>query len=195
MRAAIRMLDDSALIIAQGQENSARQDLSFIERALFATVLEEKGFSREVSMAALSTDKTEISKLMSVVRAIPRDVLDGIGAAPKAGRTRWLGLAEKLKDKKALGQARVILHDQGSMNISTDERFVRVFAAASAKPKRAPSAKDWVSSEGTKAVRLERRPNRVLLSVNETLAPQFGEFLFEQLPALFEAYRARKQPQ
>ncbi len=195
VRAAIRILDDSALIVAQGQENSARQDLSFIERALFATVLEEKGFSREVSMAALSTDKTEISKLMSVVRAIPRDVLDGIGAAPKAGRTRWLGLAEKLRDKKALGQARVVLHEQGARNLSTDERFVRVFAAASARPKRAPSAKDWVSSEGTKAVRLERRPDRILLSVNETLAPQFGDFLFEQLPALFEAYRARKQPQ
>lgn len=100
VRAVIRMLDDSGLIIAQGQENSARQDLSFIERALFATVLEEKGFSRDVSMAALSTDKTEISKLMSVVRAIPRDMLDGIGAAPKAGRTRWLGLAEKLREKR-----------------------------------------------------------------------------------------------
>jgi ParB family transcriptional regulator, chromosome partitioning protein len=192
VRAVIRTLDDSALIIAQGQENSARQDLSFIERALFATILEEKGFSRDVAMAALSTDKTEISKLMSVVRSIPREILDSIGAAPKAGRTRWLGLAEKLKDKKALSQVQAALSEKDFNGLQTDERFARLFLAASARPKRNQSSRDWISPEGTRPVRLERRLDRVVLSVNESLAPQFGDFLFEQLPDLFEAYRARK---
>jgi len=35
-KALIRDLDDSALIMAQGQENSARRDLSFIEKCNFA---------------------------------------------------------------------------------------------------------------------------------------------------------------
>lgn len=192
VRAVIRTLDDTALIIAQGQENSARQDLSFIERALFVTVLEEKGFSREVAMAALSTDKTEISKLMSVVRLIPREIIDCIGSAPKAGRTRWLGLAEKLKDRKSLVRATAAADEKDFDNLQTDERFLRIFSAASAKPKRTQSSREWISPDGTKPVRLERRSDRVVLSVSETVAPQFGEFLFDQLPILFEAYQARK---
>ncbi|WP_312416796.1 ParB/RepB/Spo0J family partition protein, partial [Shinella sp.] len=36
IKAAVRNLTDDELVLAQGQENSARQDLSFIERALYA---------------------------------------------------------------------------------------------------------------------------------------------------------------
>ena len=44
VRAIIKPLTDQQLVVAQGQENSARTDLSFIERALFAAKLEERGF-------------------------------------------------------------------------------------------------------------------------------------------------------
>ena len=37
-------LTDEQLVVAQGQENSARTDLSFIEKALFAARLEEYGY-------------------------------------------------------------------------------------------------------------------------------------------------------
>jgi ParB family chromosome partitioning protein len=35
----IRQLDDHALVMAQGQENTARQGLSFIEKASFTAQL------------------------------------------------------------------------------------------------------------------------------------------------------------
>src|SRR5215831_5559637 len=41
VRAVVRSLSDEELILAQGQENSARADLSFIERARFARRLED----------------------------------------------------------------------------------------------------------------------------------------------------------
>ena len=43
VRAVVKTLDDRALVLAQGQENSARANLSFIERALFARRLEDAG--------------------------------------------------------------------------------------------------------------------------------------------------------
>ena len=58
VRAIVKPLTDEQLVVAQGQENSARTDLSFIERALFAAQLEARGFNRETIMAALSIDKT-----------------------------------------------------------------------------------------------------------------------------------------
>ncbi|MFP3581837.1 ParB/RepB/Spo0J family partition protein, partial [Arthrobacter sp. SIMBA_036] len=53
VRAVIRELTDEQLVVSQGQENSARTNLSFIERALFAARLEERGFGRDVIMASL----------------------------------------------------------------------------------------------------------------------------------------------
>lgn len=40
VRAVVKGLSDEELVVAQGQENSARTDLSYIERALFAAALD-----------------------------------------------------------------------------------------------------------------------------------------------------------
>ena len=57
VRAILRPLTDRDLVIAQGQENSARADLSFIERARFAQALDERRYGRDLIAQALSTDK------------------------------------------------------------------------------------------------------------------------------------------
>ena len=57
VRAVVRDLSDEQLVVAQGQENSARTDLTYIERARFAARLEDRKFSREIIMAALNVDK------------------------------------------------------------------------------------------------------------------------------------------
>jgi len=88
VRAVVKELSDVELVVAQGQENSARTDLSFIERSIFAARLEKAGFDREIIMAALMIDKTALSKLISVAIKIPEDVLIAVGPAPKAGRDR-----------------------------------------------------------------------------------------------------------
>ena len=73
-------------VVAQGQENSARGDLSFIERARLARRLEELGYDRRVIMEALSTDKTTLSTMISVTERIPAQVLEMIGPARVTGR-------------------------------------------------------------------------------------------------------------
>ena len=66
----VRQLSDRELVVAQGQENSARADLSFIERARFALHLEVAGYDRETIISALSVDKTTVSRLISVASQI-----------------------------------------------------------------------------------------------------------------------------
>lgn len=44
VKAIVRPLTDTQLVVAQGKENAERRNLSFIERAQFAAHLEQKGF-------------------------------------------------------------------------------------------------------------------------------------------------------
>ena len=97
VRAVVKPLTDEQLVVAQGQENNSRTDLSFIEKALFAAQLEAKGFGRETIMAAICVDKFGLSRLITSAVKIPRDVIAAIGSSPKTGRDRWTELATRLE--------------------------------------------------------------------------------------------------
>ena len=71
IKSVVRELSDEQLVIAQGQENHERKDLSFIEKARFAHRLEQR-FGRATIMAALSIYKSDLSNMLSVVSRIPR---------------------------------------------------------------------------------------------------------------------------
>ena len=85
IKAIVRELTDEQLILAQGKENNDRRDLSFIERALFAARLEDRGFPRTSLIAALSLQKGNLSTMISVARSIPEELIVAIGPS-----SRWV---------------------------------------------------------------------------------------------------------
>jgi ParB family chromosome partitioning protein len=151
VRAMLRDLNDRELIVAQGQENAARKDLSFIEKALFAKQMADMGFERKVICDALHIDKTVISRMLSVVDAIPAEIIRAIGAAPSAGRDRWLALAARVDGRKTQEVAALA---QGA---DSDARFAALFAALA--PKRAPAstAQALRGADGSEIGRVARR--------------------------------------
>ena len=107
VRALITQMDDDQRIIAQGVENTARQDLSFIEKALFAHRLREAGVADVTIRAALNIDigapkATTISTMKMVVEALGEDVIEAIGRAPGVGRPRWRAMAEAFRQNSEL---------------------------------------------------------------------------------------------
>lgn len=88
-KALVRSLDDKEAILAQGHENNHRKDPSFIEKTLFAGELEEANYSPDIIWDALDISRSYASQMRKVFRAIPRDVINTIGAAPSIGRRRW----------------------------------------------------------------------------------------------------------
>ena len=96
VKALVRDLDDLGAVLAQGQENTARRDLSFIEKANFARQMVEAGYERRIICDALSIDKTVISRMLSITERVPHEVIAAIGSAPGIGRDRWLAFAELL---------------------------------------------------------------------------------------------------
>ncbi len=188
VRAVVRQLTDDQLVIAQGQENNARRDLSFIERASFAVLLEDRGFGRETIMASLAVDKTELSRLISCRRALPDDLVFAIGAAPKAGRRRWMELADCLqinRSSRAWIEARA---DPAFEMLDSDSRFVRIFAVLSKKTvsRKAPV---WVDDGGKKIARIEDDAGWFRISIDKTVDADFGAFVVSQLSSLLRAYR------
>ena len=67
VKAVVKTLDDIASAIAQGQENSARSNLSFIERAFFAKNMLATGLSKDVVRSSLALDEAMLSKMLGVV--------------------------------------------------------------------------------------------------------------------------------
>ncbi|MEM9148819.1 MAG: plasmid partitioning protein RepB [Pseudomonadota bacterium] len=94
VKALVRDLDDTAAVMAQGQENTQRRDLSFIEKANFARQLRDLGYDRRAISEAINTDKTLLSRLLSVADRVPLTVIEAIGAAPGIGRDRWRAMAD-----------------------------------------------------------------------------------------------------
>ena len=140
VRAMVRQLDDHALVMAQGQENTSRQDLSFIEKASFAAQLQHAGYERATIAAALSVDLPMLSRLLKVGTAFELPFLREIGSAPGIGRDRWLALAKLFEDDAAHSRALNYMRGPDFVRLASDARFDAVFERAARKLDRKPAA-------------------------------------------------------
>jgi ParB family chromosome partitioning protein len=183
VKALVRALSDSELVIAQGKENLERRDLSFIERAVFAARLEDRGFDRATIVSALSSDKGDVSRYIAVARSVPEDVVRTLGPAPKAGRARWMELAERVKIPGSDRLLSSLRHMPEFRASGSDERFARYFAALEPKkPVEKPEV--WTAPNGRAVARIERGKGRVTLAFDEKAAPEFGDFVLSRLAGL-----------
>ncbi len=195
VRAVVQHLTDEELVVIQGQENSARKDLSYIERGLFAVTLQEQGFDRSVIMSALSMEKTQLSRLLSLTKSIPKDVILAIGPAPKAGRPRWTALAERLGVLKNTSRLDEALADQKFQESNTDQRFVRVFNAVAPRKQVAKTTRAVIKAQaGHKIAMVERTGTTLSVVVGADESLEFGEFVAARLPELYRQFEEGKEP-
>ncbi len=190
VKAVVRELSDEEMVIAQGKENNDRRDLSFIERALFAQSLEDRGFNRGVLMAALSVDKTETAKLLSVARSIPTAVIQAIGPAPRAGRPRWMALSGLINHAGAEKKAQDVIAAESFKGLTSDRRFDSLFAALSAPRNTDLSRDHWSDPSGRRVVSIQKRPSRTTFIFNDLLEPAFGEYVAENLGDLYTRFKS-----
>lgn len=197
VRAVIREMEARDHVIAQGQENSARSDLSFIEKAVFASNLDGRGYDRETIMQALLIDKTVVSKMLSVVKDIPSNLVDAIGAARNSGRDRWYKLAIKFREGAAVQAATGIISSTEFMSADSDQRLEMLMAElerpASSRSRKVAKAKPWASDDKSVYVTVKPRPKGVSLEITKLEAAPFANWISSNLDSLFQAYRQSKQ--
>lgn len=189
VKATVRPLSDDELIVAQGQENNARQDLSYIEKALYAVQLERKGFKRDIIMSALAIDKAALSHMISTAARIPDDIIRKIGSAPKAGRDRWVKIASYLTDEDSISAVRAFL-DGELKTLSSDERFVRVFQFLKPLPqnKKVSPVKSWKSKDSSVTFSMNRKAKKISIELTETNAVEFGDWISTRLDHLYDEF-------
>jgi ParB family transcriptional regulator, chromosome partitioning protein len=190
VRAVVRSLSDEQLVVAQGQENSARTDLTFIERARFAARLEERGFTREVIMAALTVDKAALSRMISIASRVPADIIDAIGPAAAYGRQRWQELTDLLASRANQEHVRKLLKRADFIPLNTDQRFDAIYSGLKSKVSRVRS-EPWTARDGTRLARITDADKKFTLVIDKRIAPEFGEFVQARLQQLYDEFNGR----
>ncbi|PDT01772.1 plasmid partitioning protein RepB [Rhizobium chutanense] len=195
VRAVVKKLDDRDHVIAQGQENSARADLSFIERTMFADKLDTLGFDRETIMSALSADKTTVSKMLSVTKRIPAEVLTAIGAAKTTGRDRWHDLSVKFETENISARAIEFSSSAEFRAAEPNARFDMLVAfigrrqeAAPSIPALQPTARAWQRKDGAVKAKIRDDGKQFTIALKAEKASAFGAYIASNLDRLYEAF-------
>ncbi|MBX5172516.1 plasmid partitioning protein RepB [Rhizobium sp. NZLR1b] len=201
VRAVVKAIDDRTHVIAQGQENSARANLTFIERALFASRLEERGYDREVISTALAANAASISKMITVMDRISPEVVQAIGAAPGIGRERWVELSLLAGKSANAADIAKILEDDDFLGSPSDKRFEALYTALnkSARPVKKTQAAagkvKWQPRDKAVQAEMKNDGKAFSLSMKARNAGRFGKFLSSRLDVLYEQFLAEESNQ
>ncbi len=192
IKAIVRELSDEQLVVAQGQENNEREDLTFIEKARFAHHL-NKQFPRDIVIAALSVDKSNLSKMLLLVDALPSDLIDAIGPAPGVGRPSWQQLAELVEKAPSPSEVAERAKSEKIQNLPSSDRFKAIMV--SLKPQRTSRGLPGVMStpNGDRLAQVVQSKSKLEITIDKKATPDFAAFILEYLPALYAEHRSKKQ--
>ena len=197
VRAVIKSIDDVAHILAQGQENTAREDLSFIEKALFAKRLLDLGHKKDLIQSALTVDATLLSRMLSVSQKIPNDIVEAIGAAKSVGRDRWEEFKKLVIVPANMRVAKDAINSPEFSAAKSDARFELLLKSLSKKGRGSSKAKSqkrtWAAGDGRIKGTIGLSAKTFSLSLASQDAVEFGRYLSEQLDDLYRSFEKTNQ--
>ena len=196
VKAILKSMEDVAHIVAQGQENTSRADLSFIEKALFAKKLLDMDQSKETIMSALTVDATLLSRMLSVAQKVPVRIIDEIGAAKSVGRDRWEELKKLIVVPTNTRIANALVQEPVFRNADSDQRFELLLArlkgkgSRSRKTRKRPGDKRvWEAGGGRIKAAYGPAGKAYGISLTADDAAGFGEYVSSNLDQLYEAFQ------
>ncbi|WP_068319053.1 plasmid partitioning protein RepB [Polycladidibacter hongkongensis] len=202
VKGTVRALDNEQLLVAQGQENHERKDLSFIETCLFVYRLAQD-YPQSLIVRAIGKDKSLISKYRKLAASIPEELLRQIGPAPKIGRPRWEEFASFFEEGAVKPEYAEnftqSLQTQSFLALGSDDRFSllldtlqKVETAPERKgntpvPSTARKSALWL---GQKQVKVLQGAKQTQFVVDHSVNPQLADYLQAQIPELLERFAA-----
>lgn len=199
VKAIVRELSDEELVVSQGIENSERLNLSFIEQAIFALALMEKGFSRETISEALGRNEGKrlayISILTNIASLIPEDLVRLIGAAPSTGRPKWEKLGSLIENRVlSSAQAKAIepvVQAQSWAESDSDQRFALVFGALGERERQTAIVTELrIAGMVITATQTDTKTN---ISIPNNRIPGLSTWLLKRLPDLVAEFQAKRE--
>jgi ParB family chromosome partitioning protein len=197
VRAVVKSMDDRTHVVAQGQENSARSNLSFIEKAIFARRLTELNYDGDNAtvMAALAIDKTTLSKMLSVA-SLPSPILDVAQGAKSIGRDRWYDFKKLLERPANMEKVLDFIGRTDLSGISGDAGFHVLLDCLTRKklvgPEPRVKRQSWIAPDRSVAAEATSNGKIYSLSLKSKDAVGFGDYLSANLGKLYEDFRKKQ---
>ena len=174
VRATVMEMTEEEALIAQGVENNARQNPSFIERALFvAGIIRELGKTDEtrnnaqtIAYRALQIDESLVSRMNRIATGIPMELIQAIGPAHGVGRRIWEELCKLCE--KDVARAKEVAHEI-PRNLPGRDRLNAAVSLLTATKATSPKV------EPSERVKIGRKGNRITIDVNADIAPRVEE--------------------
>lgn len=196
VKGVVRSLDDTASIIAQGQENNLRINPSFIEKAVFVGALRDAGYESGTIQDALGISRQALSVLTIAQQSIPLSVIQAIGPAHEIGRRRWMELAD-LARESGVDLSGVLPKVQARLakEPSSDRRFEIFLAAAKVKPADRNTTKPAQviirTEDGATLGHVKRSGPDLLLALSGKEAPDFCTWVEENASTLMQQLHSK----
>ncbi|MBO3761610.1 plasmid partitioning protein RepB [Ciceribacter sp. L1K22] len=191
VRAVVKSVTDADHVIAQGQENSARENLSFIERATFAQKLLELGHDKKTIQSALSVDAPMLTRMLFVTGRVPAPIVAAIGPAKSVGRDRWIEFAQQVERPPVLSLVSDVVAGNAFKALESDGRFDLLTAELkrAARPARKPkAAAEWQSEDASVRAEFKGSGRAYSITLKSTDAARFGRFISENLERLHKEF-------
>ncbi|GFE66975.1 plasmid partitioning protein RepB [Litoreibacter roseus] len=201
VRAVVKDLTDRDHAVAQGQENAARANLSFIEKALMASELAKQNYDQDNAtvLSALAIDKATLSKMLAVA-GIDERVLNQLGSARATGRDRWYELKGLLDRPANTKKALETVKTDAFLKLEGDRRFDHLLTLLkkSNLPRKGAVAKAqaWIPQDRRVEVQSSKRGKNYTIAVKakDHSGIEFGEFVSKRLEELYEQFKAETKP-
>ncbi|MFK0207869.1 MULTISPECIES: plasmid partitioning protein RepB [Agrobacterium] len=182
-------ISDVELVIAQGIENADRQDLSWVERALFARRMDDADVKPRDIKAALSIDDPELARMRAVYRSVPLDIIEAIGRAAKVGRPRWVEFAKVFSERADLHEElRRVLSAAAEKRLGSDQKFLAAFNALKPATEPRKDGKKIAGAAGEPLGSYLRTPKDIRISAETPAGAEFLDFIEAELPTLVERF-------
>lgn len=199
VKAVVRTITDDEHVIAQGQENSSRENLSFIERALFAQRLLDRGYERATIQAALSIDAAMLTRMLSVSGRVPEELAIAIGPSKGIGRDRWIEFAQLVENPGARTAALALIAQAEFNDLASEARFERAQneVKAVARQRRATLAKPvkekWQPQDQAAVAEFTDTGRSFAVAFKTKGGVRFGRFIAENLDRLYGEFKQRNE--
>ena len=193
VKAIVKDLDDIAHVVAQGQENSARANLSFIEKALFAKTLLGSGQTKDTIQKALSIDNSVVPHALDCrhnsAPASFRPSARQRASAATAGR-----IFKKLLASPARAQlAEEIVRSDDFRPLEGTPRFDNLLSEVKAGSKagiqKPAQSLHWATEDKAVEAKYSRSGPTFNLSLTAREGGDFGKFISSNLDRLYAEFR------
>lgn len=196
IKAYVRELTDRQLIEEQALENGVRENLTWIELAMWAAQLKEVGLSQRAICPILGLSEAAVSHLFRVTTVVPPDIIYAIGRAKLVGRPKWTALADLLKRNDRIELVREIVSSGAFQKADGVARMTLAIAAASASPASGSDPKPEIV-DFTLGKRFFGRMKASQSGTTVTIPKKedsFARWLAERMPGLLQEYEDQSSP-